>query len=620
MAKTKIVQNSLVSGVMSEKAFGRTDISRFFNSVAEGTNVSVQTTGGLFKRPGFEFIDSTDVLVEKIEEYPQGTRMIDFVFNTEQKYLFILRFGAIDIYHVPNRDELLNPVGRPFATIAVNLNSRQIKEVSFIQRGDTTIIFHTDFNPKVILRADYESFVLGDLNIIPPKDSGGFDYWTDILGWPSYGTFFQGRMYCASSLSFPLTVWGSKSQDYFDFYIDPAQASADGSPILDTIDSDKINAITGIYSGRNLQVFTTGAEFVNLAEVITPTNSIWRIQTRYGSNHNVPLESLDGSTFFCDRNSAVREFVYDYNQDANISNDLTTLSSQLFSNPYRLDVVKSAKSTLGRYTYILNDDGTVAVLNFNKAESIIAWVKFEHAMGPIVEICAVDNELYILVHTDYGISLERLDLSDNITYLDNHTYEVGTKYAAPCGELSLTCDETVGGISGTAWLLDGIWCPSCPIFNDAEHAVSTTITGLERFNGLEVSYLLDGVYQGEILITDGTLTIDREFTLVEVGIKFNSVMKTMPASSPDFDMELAFKRIIKIKFYLYESSGFYLNGDFIPSTYFDIDTFDTKLPTKTGTYEYWALGWDEIMQFEITSDDPLGFNVLKFETTLDVTE
>ena len=59
MAKIKVVQNSLVSGVINETAWGRTDIAKFYSGVAEANNMIVQTTGGMFKRPGFEFIDTT---------------------------------------------------------------------------------------------------------------------------------------------------------------------------------------------------------------------------------------------------------------------------------------------------------------------------------------------------------------------------------------------------------------------------------------------------------------------------------------------------------------------------------------------------------------------------------
>lgn len=624
MAKTKIIQNSMVSGVMNDKAFGRTDITKYYNSVAEGTNVIVQTTGGMFKRPGLEFIHQTSIPLVQADT-AQTCRLVDFSFNTEQKYIFVIYPGKIDLYNVPNRDTTLDPTGPAFLSInAPEFTATVIKEMSYVQRGDLTIFFHETLQPRVLTRTGAQTFTFSILNIIPPRlIDDTTPYWSTALGWPKFGTFFQGRLYCAGNTKYPLTVWGSKSQSYFDFYIAPANAAADGSPIIDTIDSDKINAITGIYSGRSLQVFTTGAEFVNTATIITPLASAWHIQTRYGTNPNVSLDSLDGSTFYVDRNNAVREFIYDFNQDSFVSNDLTTLSTQLFNRPFRLSIVKSAETSLGRYTYVLNADGTMAILNFNKAEQIIAWVKFQTSTGPIIDMAIVDNEVYLLIKAKYGVNLERVDLSNRSTYLDSHVYSYGDKTTTVCGTTPLdtiNCSLSVGGANAIDYLLDNKWCPDCKIFADPLTPPIAELIGLERFEGMMVSVILDGIYQGEQLVTNGRISINKLFVLIEVGLKFDSIMKTLPLSSAGGDIELSNKRIIKIKFYLYQSSGFYIDGDFIPSTSFDIDNYDTKATVRTGLYEYWTLGWDTLKDFTISNADPLGFNILKFETHVDVTE
>ena len=92
MAKTKVVQNSLVSGVINETAWGRTDIAKFYSGVAEANNMIVQTTGGMFKRPGFEFIDTTRATKTEYELNNKSIRLIDFVFNTKLINLIDLLF------------------------------------------------------------------------------------------------------------------------------------------------------------------------------------------------------------------------------------------------------------------------------------------------------------------------------------------------------------------------------------------------------------------------------------------------------------------------------------------------------------------------------------------------
>jgi len=630
-AKTKTVQNSFISGVFNDKAFGRTDIGRFHNAVAEANNMVLATTGGMFKRPGFEFVNITEAPInpELSEDYGI-TRIIDFVFNTDQKYLFLMYEGYIFIYHVPTREQEKKGVEAltdPFAVLKVpELTSKIIKDLCVIQRGDTTLLFHTELQTRIISRLGYEDFSFGTLEMIPPLEDiedPTTEMWSDTLGWPSYGSFFQGRLFCAGSKSFPLTVWGSKTQDYFDFQIAVTEASEPGSPITDTIDSDKINEITGIFGGRSLQVFTTGAEFINGAQLITPLDSAWMIQTRYGSNTNVALDSLDGSTFFIDRFDAVREFIYDFAQEAHVSNDLTTLSSQLFNNPFRLETIKSAKNNLGRFTYVLNSDGSLAVLNFNKAENIIAWVRMTSSIprGKIIDISTVDNELYILVQSNKHVILERLDLHDTITYYDDFTVFSGSVPLQHCGNSpveDVECSETIGSADGTQFYMDKIWCEECPMFFDLNVPPIDKLTGLERFEGMKISLSLDYLYQGEFLVENGELPISRPFSVAQVGFKFNSELVTLPITSLQNEIELNHKRIIKIQLYMYQSGGFYIDDEFIPNDYWDISNFDTKSYEKTGVYEYYTLGWDTLVNYRIHSSDPYGFNVLKTGTFVDV--
>jgi len=608
---------------MNDTAFGRTDISRFYNSVAEANNMLLATTGGMFKRPGFQFVDNTSVN-HALADVQGAVRILDFVFNVNQKYLFLIYEGKIDIYHVPDRDTD-DGLGVAFGTVdAPELTPKIITEMSVIQRGDTTILFHTDMQPRTIIRTGYEVFTLGTLAMVIPLEDitdTNTEMWSDIKGWPSYGAFFQGRLVCAGSKTYPLTVWCSKAQDYFDFQIAVAQANEPGSPITDTLDSDKVNRITGIYGGRNLQLFTSGAEFVNIAQLLTPEASAWLIQTRYGSEDNVPLNSLDGSTFFVDRFSAVREFIFDYTQDAHISNDLTTLATHLFERPYRLETVKSAKSSLGRYTYVLNTDGSMAVLNFNKAEGIIAWVRMTATHGKIIDISTVDNELYVLVQTANDILLERLDITDDITYLDNYTYHKGVHPLLTCGNIAVDCADTVGGINGYDYILDNVWCQDCNMFTDPNTPSIAEISGLDRYqDGTEVSLVLDDIYQGEVQVHNGIIPINRNFNVAKIGLKYNSNIKSLPISSPQFPMELAEKRIIKIKLYMFKSSGFYLDNEYIPSLTFDVSNFDEAPALVTGVYDHWTLGWTTLNDYNVSSNDPLGFAVLKTDVSVDVTE
>ena len=81
----------------------------------------------------------------------------------------------------------------------------------------------------------------------------------------------------------PNTVFGSKVADFFNFKTDEA---LDDDALFVTISSDSLNAINAIRSGRDLQIFTSSAEFFipqSTLDPITPSNIVIKIATRRGS-------------------------------------------------------------------------------------------------------------------------------------------------------------------------------------------------------------------------------------------------------------------------------------------------------------------------------------------------
>jgi hypothetical protein len=125
---------------------------------------------------------------------------------------------------------------------------------------------------------DTNAVVSGDWEL----EYGYEDSWSSTRGYPRSVTFHEGRLYFGGTKSRPSTLFGSRVADFFDF--NPGQ-SLDDEGVEATLDTGTFNAIVDIFSGRNLQVFTTGAEFFvpqTLDTPITPTNLIVKQQTQFG--------------------------------------------------------------------------------------------------------------------------------------------------------------------------------------------------------------------------------------------------------------------------------------------------------------------------------------------------
>ena len=89
-------------------------------------------------------------------------------------------------------------------------------------------------------------------------EHGYEDVWSSTKGWPRTVTFHEGRLYFGGSKSRPSTIWGSKI-GIFDAFL-PTEAFDDDA-VEATLDTSSLNVIVDMISGRDLQVFTTGAEF-----------------------------------------------------------------------------------------------------------------------------------------------------------------------------------------------------------------------------------------------------------------------------------------------------------------------------------------------------------------------
>ena len=100
--------------------------------------------------------------------------------------------------------------------------------------------FDTDATSNFILETGYE------------------DAWSNSRGWPFTATFHEGRLYFGGSASLPSSLFGSKVGDFFNF---KAAEGLDDDAIKITLSTDSVNTVTGLRSGRDLQIFTTGLSF-----------------------------------------------------------------------------------------------------------------------------------------------------------------------------------------------------------------------------------------------------------------------------------------------------------------------------------------------------------------------
>lgn len=205
-------------------------------------------------------------------------------------------------------------------------------------------------------------------------EAGYEDAWSSSKKWPRTATFHEGRLIIGGSFSLPTSVWGSRVGDFFDF--DPGQA-LDDEGMSAVIDTNTINAIVALFSGRDLQIFTTSTEFICPqvdGSPLTPTSFIFKPMTTRGSKQGMQPVSTEGGTLYLQRGGkAIREFLFSDVEGAYVSNDISMLSSHLLQTPNRICMRRGTNVDEGDLLMITNSgDGSIAVFSILRSQNIIA--------------------------------------------------------------------------------------------------------------------------------------------------------------------------------------------------------------------------------------------------------
>ncbi len=579
------VQSNLTAGELTPVLHARVDISKYINGVGTAKNMVILPHGGMRRRPGMSKIKDGVV--------GEDARISPFVFNTTQKYLIVFKIGAIDII----RD------GAKVATIATSpyIDAKVLQELDVIQSADTMIITHELHAPQRLIRQGSDT--TWDLSPITFVNIPQFDFgtgtledaWSDVRGWPATTTFHQNRLWLAGTTQLPTTIWGSKTSGFFDF--DLGQSLADDA-LADTLDTDQFNKITNIFSGRELQVFTTGGEFLNAAPIITPTDSEWRKQTGYGSIRLRPI-SIDGATLFIDSSArTVRQFLFDFNEGNNVSVNLSLLSSHLIKDVIAMSAIKGTQYDVGDYVYIVNKDGSCAVLNTMRNEKISGWTHWE-TDGLYKDVAVVDKDVYFLVfrNGEYFIELLRED-----TYTDHNVVDPGTRP---------TDDNIIMGIDNIIHTNINTGVPITELVTDYDGVFSNTDFKVIA----DYSIMDDAKYEG--VPNSNKFTISRVAYRIEVGLNFITSVITLPSSTTTQKGVTLYrrKRIVKVDVNVLESLGVYARNILAPDRQFTV-TLDEAPKFFTGFKEVYVLGYDRLTTIEIHQKEPLPFILIGIGTEI----
>ena len=657
MARSAPAFSSFTAGEVSPRMEGRVTLETYREGLADMTNLLVMPQGGVTRRPGTEYlgevknsaqsarlipfqfkttdtyilefgdqvmrvfrsglqvIDATDKTITGVTQADPGviTSNSHGFSNGDEIYIDSVA-GMTELngrnYRVANATTntftLTNLFGDAIdttgftaytsggtATEIYNISTpyavADLPALRFVQSADTMFIVHPSYAIRTLTRTADNNWTFATPTITgspsPALNSGADDY-------PSVVTFFEQRLVYGATNNNPQTLWFSKNGDYNNF---TAGTGADDALIY-TIASNQVNAIRYLSATRVLTIGTTGGEYVLTATSdgpITPTTTLIRKYSNYGSAAIEPVQVADVTLFVQRGGRKVREFRYvgDINVAAYQAPDITIVAEHITAGGLSAFAYQQEPDGV---IWAIRADGSLIGVTYRREEEVVAWHK--HVIGgefnggqAVVESIATlpsdtgEDELYMIVkRTINGVTKRYVELMRPFNF---------------------------GGVTTGAFFVDsGL---------RYEGSAIGSLKGLYHLEGETVTVLANGASHPDRVVSDGGVSLAYNSTTAAIGYGYTSSMQTMriEAGSADGTSQGKPKRIHAITVRLHETVGIEVgNSTSENDRIFFRDSsmaMDQAVPLFTGDKDIeFPGGYDEDDRLYIRQTQPLPMSVL----------
>jgi hypothetical protein len=403
---------------------------------------------------------------------------------------------------------------------------------------------------------------------------------------PSTVGFFQQRRIFANTDEYPNRFWMSQLGHFDNFSAARPPRSSDA--ITQSISARRINEIQHIVPLSDLVFLTSGGEYrVQAGEgmVITPTTISVSPQSYYGSTALRPIVAGDVA-LYCSPGEFVRDLGFQINSNKFVGRDISVLARHLFDRRSIVDWdYAPAPNALG---FLVMSDGDGLFLTYQPDQDIYAWTR-STTRGHYKSTCVVREGdadiIYVLVERVINGAtvtlIERLQERQFASLSDAFHVDAGLTLDNPITITGITAADPVvvtapghGLSNGDTVDLSGILESSAftnqgskvsPDYNGVGFVVAnatastfslqisgadydgtgfaayasggfarkavTVISGLWHLEGETLVAAANGYVERNLLVTDGTITLQTAASRVHLGIPYFSRLRTLPLSS-----------------------------------------------------------------------------------------
>jgi len=240
----------------------------------------------------------------------------------------------------------------------------------------------------VITKIDANNFDLQDSTFANAWSSGG----QASNRWPATVSFFEERLSFAGSYEKPLTVWLSKSGDYYNFTVG---TDAD-SGLIFTLLSRLIGKTMWLVPQEYLMIGNTDSEWRMGGKSTTEPITFDSINAKYQESNgsaNIQAVLACGAVLFVQRGGRrVRELAYSYANDKYQTPDMTRLAYHITESGI---IDMSVQVIPEPLIWCVKENGSVCAMIYNRLEEVIGWMNRttgKNSSGRFESVCVIPSE------------------------------------------------------------------------------------------------------------------------------------------------------------------------------------------------------------------------------------
>jgi hypothetical protein len=492
----------------------------------------------------------------------------------------------------------------------------------FYQEG---IVKVTAYSSATVVTVDVKRLV-GAVTATPDWSEGS---WSDYRGWPSVVEFHpQDRLIFANTYTEPMTFWTTKTGNYYDFSRSSPLVDSDGITV--TLPSREVNGINNLVPLTSLLALTSASEWSvgDPGTVLTPTSTEQRVNGYEGSSYVDAVVVGNRAIFIQNMGSLIRDLGYDLSEYSFKGADLSILANHLFFG-YSITALDYQKYPY-RLVYGVRSDGKLLTMTYMREQEILAWTwsdtkqsgALAWATGTVYVAgnWVTYNGATYYCDTGHTATTWAANVAKwTATDIDASYEDVSVVPASGYDEVWFSVkrgtkryiERQVNRLASTA--SEDQFFVHCGLTYDG--TATDTITGLDHLEGKTVAILADGNVLTQQVVLSGSLTLPDEYSVVHIGIPYESDIETLKPEIPTKAGTMQDKKIkisgVMLK--MVNSRGGWIGPDF-DTLYILRDNFvtdyDTAVDLYTGTLnEVLGGGYNDDGHFCFRQKDPLPFTI-----------